>query len=110
VRASRAYCQVRAKDEPGRKKFDKNGETYSERWANVDDLVLLTGATRLGLLNKKAGKALEMINWMRNHASPAHAPVARAQARISTGPDIRDNDYTDATWLLNDARLVILEN
>lgn len=60
------------KDEPGRKKYDKDGETLSERWAGVDDLVLITGSTRLGLLNKKAGKALEMINWMRNHASPAH--------------------------------------
>jgi hypothetical protein len=60
------------KDESGRKKYDKNGETYAERWSGVDDLVLIAGATRLGLLNKKAGKALEMINWMRNHASPAH--------------------------------------
>jgi len=60
------------KDEPGRKKYDKNGETYAERWSGVDDLVLVAGATRLGVLNKKAGKALEMINWMRNHASPAH--------------------------------------
>ena len=60
------------KDEPGRKKYQKNGETYAERWSGVDDLVLVAGATRLGLLNKKAGKALEMINWMRNHASPAH--------------------------------------
>jgi hypothetical protein len=61
-----------AKDEAGRKKYDKVGETTSERWSGVDDLVLIIGATRLGLLNKKAGKALEMINWMRNHASPAH--------------------------------------
>jgi len=60
------------KDESGRKKYDKNGETHAERWSGVDDLVLISGATRLGLLNKKAGKALEMINWMRNHASPAH--------------------------------------
>jgi hypothetical protein len=60
------------KDEPGRKKYEKNGETYAERWSGVDELVLVAGATRLGLLNKKAGKALEMINWMRNHASPAH--------------------------------------
>ncbi len=60
------------KDEPGRKKFSSDGETLSDRWSGVDDLVLITGATRLGLLNKKAGKALEMINWMRNHASPAH--------------------------------------
>ena len=34
---------------------------------------MISGATKLGVLNKKAGKALEMINWMRNHASPAHA-------------------------------------
>jgi len=60
------------KDESGRKKYDKDGESYAERWSGVDDLVLIAGATRLGLLNKKAGKALEMINWMRNHASPAH--------------------------------------
>ncbi|WP_248914367.1 hypothetical protein [Pseudomonas moorei] len=61
-----------AKDESGRKKHDKDGESLSERWSGVDDLVLISGSTKLGLLNKKAGKALEMINWMRNHASPAH--------------------------------------
>ncbi|WP_185597894.1 hypothetical protein [Burkholderia cepacia] len=61
-----------AKDESGRKKYDKSGETVSERWAGVDELVLINCATKLGLLNKKAGKSLEMINWMRNHASPAH--------------------------------------
>ena len=60
------------KDEPGRKKHDPDGESISERWQGVDDLVLIIGATRLGVLNKKAGKALEMINWTRNHASPAH--------------------------------------
>lgn len=60
------------KDEPGRKKYNSEGETLSERWAGVDDLTLIAGSTNLGLLNKKAGKSLEMINWMRNHASPAH--------------------------------------
>lgn len=60
------------KDESGRKKYNRDGETLSERWSGVDDLVLIYGATNLGLLNKKAGKSLEMINWMRNHASPAH--------------------------------------
>jgi hypothetical protein len=61
------------KDEPGRKKYDKDGESLSERWSGVDDLVLIEGCSRLELLNRKAAKALEMINWMRNHASPAHA-------------------------------------
>jgi len=61
------------KDESGRKKYENNGETLTERWAGVDDLVLINGSIKLGVLNKKAGKALEMINWMRNHASPAHA-------------------------------------
>lgn len=60
------------KDEPGRKKHDKDGETLADRWSGVDDLVLIAGASRLGLVNKKGGKALEMINWTRNHASPAH--------------------------------------
>jgi hypothetical protein len=60
------------KDEPGRKKYTAEGETLSERWASVDDLTLIAGAINLGLVNKKAGKSLEMINWMRNHASPAH--------------------------------------
>ena len=50
------------KDESGRKKYDKDGETIAERWSNVDDLVLIAGATKLGLLNPKAGKSLEMIN------------------------------------------------
>lgn len=61
------------KDDSGRKKYDKDGETINERWAGVDDLTLINGATKLGVLNKKAGKSLEMMNWMRNHASPAHA-------------------------------------
>lgn len=60
------------KDEPGRKKYNTEGETLSERWSSVDDLTLIAGVTNLGLVNKKAGKSLEMINWMRNHASPAH--------------------------------------
>lgn len=60
------------KDEAGRKKYDKDGETIADRWSGVDDLVLIAGASRLDLLDKKGGKALEMINWTRNHASPAH--------------------------------------
>ena len=60
------------KDEAGRKQYKTESETLAGRWQGVDDLVLIEGATRLGLLNKKGGKALEMINWMRNHASPAH--------------------------------------
>lgn len=60
------------KDEPGRKKYNKDGENLSERWFGVDDIILITGASRLGILNKKAAKVLEMVNWMRNHASPAH--------------------------------------
>ena len=60
------------KDEPGRKKLDENGETLAERWSGVDDLVLVSGCSRLGPLNKKASKTLEVINWMRNHTTPAH--------------------------------------
>lgn len=68
------------KDEAGRKKYDKDGETLGERWSGVDDLTLINGATKLGVLNKKAGKSLEMINWMRNHASPAHGTEESVQA------------------------------
>lgn len=60
------------KDEPGRKKYNKNGDTIAQRWEDVDDLTLIEGVTKLGLLNPKACRSLEMINWMRNHASPAH--------------------------------------
>ena len=67
------------KDQPGRQKYDKNGESIPDRWGGVDDAVLVAGATRLGLLNKKAGKSLEMINWMRNHASPAHDSDAKVE-------------------------------
>lgn len=73
------------KDEPGRKKFDPTGETIAERWSNVDDLVLIAGATKLGLLNPKAGKSLEMINWMRNHASPAHDSDNRVEMEDAVG-------------------------
>ena len=67
------------KDEPGRKKYNKDGETINERWGGVDEFILISGTTRLGVLNKKAGKSLEMINWMRNHASPAHASDDRVE-------------------------------
>lgn len=73
------------KEEPGRKKYDKDGETIAERWSNVDDLVLIAGATKLGLLNPKAGKSLEMINWMRNHASPAHDSDNRVEMEDAIG-------------------------
>ena len=56
----------------GRKNYKKDGDTLSERWAGVDDANLINGAIQIGVLNKKAGQALDMINWMRNHASPAH--------------------------------------
>lgn len=67
------------KDEVGRRKFNKDGETLSERWSGVDDLVVISCCAKLGLLNKKAAKALEMINWMRNHASPAHDSDCRVE-------------------------------
>lgn len=60
------------KSEPGRKKYNKDGEDLSERWGEVDDFVLIQGVAKLGLLDQKAAKSLEMINWMRNHASSAH--------------------------------------
>lgn len=60
------------KSEPGRKKYDKDGDTISDRWGEVDDFVLIQGVSKLGLLDQKAAKSLEMINWMRNHASSAH--------------------------------------
>lgn len=65
------WCSV-VKDEPGRKKYNKNGDTIAQRWEDVDDITLIAGVTKLGLLNPKACRSLEMINWMRNHASPAH--------------------------------------
>lgn len=67
------------KDESGRKKYDKDGETINERWSNIDELVLIKGSSQLGVLSKKAAKALEMINWMRNHASPAHGSDNRVE-------------------------------
>ena len=60
------------KDESGRKSINSSGESIYERWSGVDDAVLISGCSKLGLLSKKGRKALEMINWMRNHASPAH--------------------------------------
>ena len=60
------------KQEPGRKSYNADGDSLSERWEGVDEIVLLTGAKRLGLLSGKAYKCLETVNWMRNHVSPAH--------------------------------------
>lgn len=73
------------KDEAGRKKYDPTGDTITDRWGNVDDLILIKGATNLGLLNPKAGKSLEMINWMRNHASPAHDSDNRVELEDAVG-------------------------
>ena len=50
------------KDEAGRKKYDKDGETLNERWSGVDELTLINGATKLGVLNKKAGKSLGSLS------------------------------------------------
>ena len=47
------------KDETGRKSYNVNGDTINERWENVDDFVLIQGAKKLGLINKKAAKALD---------------------------------------------------
>ena len=60
------------KNEPGRKHYKKDGDTIADRWDDVDDSVVIIGAKNIGLLEPKASKALEMINWMRNHATPAH--------------------------------------
>lgn len=68
------------KAEAGRKKYDANGDTLAERWNDVDDYVLIEGAGRLGLLDAKAAKSLEMINWMRNHASSAHDSDCKVDA------------------------------
>lgn len=56
----------------GRKSYKKDGDTIAERWSGVDDENLLKGAEQIGVINKKAIKALEMIEWMRNHASASH--------------------------------------
>ena len=56
----------------GRIKYKPDGDTLSERWNGVDDENLLKGATQIGILSKKSAKVLESIEWMRNHASPAH--------------------------------------
>ncbi len=60
------------KNEPGRKHYKKDGDTLADRWDEIDDALVITGAKTIGLLDSKAAKALEMINWMRNHATPAH--------------------------------------
>jgi len=73
------------REEQGRKKYDETGETIAERWNNVDNLVLISGATKLRLLNPKAGKSLEMINWMRNHATPAHDSDNRVEKEDAIG-------------------------
>jgi hypothetical protein len=61
------------KDAAGRKRYNNKGDSLEDRWEGVDEAVLIEGASMTGVLSGKAGKALEMINWMRNHASPAHS-------------------------------------
>jgi len=61
------------KDSAGRKKYNYKGDSLEDRWEGVDEAILIEGSSMIGVLSGKAGKALEMINWMRNHASPAHS-------------------------------------
>ncbi|MBR3617602.1 MAG: hypothetical protein IKN46_02880, partial [Acholeplasmatales bacterium] len=60
------------KEFSGRKNYKVDGDSLSERWSGVDDEVLINGACQIGVLNKKASQALKMIEWNRNHATPAH--------------------------------------
>lgn len=69
------------KDESGRKTYNANGDTLNEKWENVDDFVLIQGAKKLGLINKKASKGLETVNWMRSHASSAHSNDEQVNAQ-----------------------------
>ena len=62
-----------ASELPGaRKKVRRDGDTVNERWAGVDDLNVIEGAQRLGIITKKAAQQLKNVNWLRSHASPAH--------------------------------------
>src|SRR6266852_2955628 len=47
------------KDVAGRKNMRKDGSTLVERWSGVDDLLVLQGAARLGLISKRAHKILD---------------------------------------------------
>ena len=71
------------KDEPGRKRYIADADTIIGRWENVDDALVVLGCERIGILNPKAQKALEMINWMRNHASASHE-----SEELVTAPDV----------------------
>lgn len=69
------------KNKQGRKTYDINGSTIAERWSDVDDIILISGAKDIGLIDSKAAKSLEMINWMRNHASSAHDSDNRVEEK-----------------------------
>lgn len=56
----------------GKQKYNASADTLAERWSDMDDFCVIQGATRVGVISQKTGKTLEMINWMRNHASAAH--------------------------------------
>jgi hypothetical protein len=72
---------------PGaRKKVKRDGDTLNERWAGVDDLNVIAGAQRLGIISKKAAQQLKNVNWLRSHASPAHPTdemVERADVELA---------------------------
>lgn len=62
-----------ASELPGaKKKVRSDRDTLNERWAGVDDLNVIEGAQRLGIITKKAAQQLKNVNWLRSHASPAH--------------------------------------
>jgi hypothetical protein len=56
----------------GRKNYKKDPSSIFERWEDVDDSVVITAASQMGIIDKKTEKALENLNWERNHASAAH--------------------------------------
>lgn len=78
-------------NEGGKKNYKQDGATLEDRWSGVDDLVLVKGVSDLGLLSPKAGKTLETINWMRNHASAAHC----------SGNEVTQSDVVAFAMLLN---------
>lgn len=51
----------------------RSQDSLVDRWERVDAFDVLTGCQRIGLISRKGLKALELINWLRNHASAAHS-------------------------------------
>lgn len=59
-------------DQDEAKRYDRDGNSFAERWSKIKDDSILRGSKEIGLLNDKAFNEMAHIQWLRNHCTAAH--------------------------------------